>query len=240
MTRYAVAALGAVACLGVAGAALAGSGFSDTGNHEHEAEIGLANAKGLFYGYDDGTFRPDRTLTNKQAEVVLRRLLDRYTDDDGNSTLTRAEAAVVLVHGVCGLDGDCVAPERPEPETDEPETAAAGCVDEAGCADENVAAEDLTCIDTQTIALGYKRDRNTKACVDNVVEIYVPRNGHYYVDREVDGEVTRIQDVTRTSRQTIVSLAAVSDGDPPEVVTVYFHDGNGWSKSYVTFSRYLP
>lgn len=242
MSRYAMAALGAVACLGVAGAALAGSGFSDTGDHEHETEIGLANAKGLFYGYNDGTFRPDRTLTNKQAEVVLRRLLDRYTDDDGNSTLTRAEAAVVLVHGVCGLDGDCGAPERdPNPRPDKPETAAAGCVDEAGCADENVAAEDLTCLGTlESIAVPYEPDRHFKACVDDVVHIYMPRNGHYYVDREVDGEVTKIQDVTRTYRQTIVDLVPDSDGDPPEVVTVYFHDGDGWSKSQVTFYRYLP
>ena len=240
MTRYALAVLGAVACLGVAGAALAGSGFSDTANHEHEAEIGLANTKGLFYGYDDGTFRPDRTLTNKQAEVVLRRLLDRYTDDDGNSTLTRAEAAVVLVHGVCGLDGDCVAPET-EPKTDEPETADAGCVDEAqGCADGNVTAEDLTCIGTPGMSLAYsfKADRHFKECVDEVVEISMPRNGYYYVEREVDGQVTRIQDVTPTPH--IVFLGAVSDGDPPEVVTVYFHDGDGWSKSSVTFYRYLP
>lgn len=68
----------------------------------------------------------------------------------------------------------------------------------------------------------------------------MPRNGHYYVDREVDGEVTKIQDVTRTYRQTIVDLVPDSDGDPPEVVTVYFHDGDGWSKSQVTFYRYLP
>lgn len=239
MSRYAVAVLGAVVCLGVAGAALAGSGFSDTGNHEHEAEIGLANAKGLFYGYDDDTFRPDRTLTNKQAEVVLRRLLDRYTDDDGNSTLTRAEAAVVLVHGVCRLDGDCVAPET-EPETDEPETADAGCVDEAqGCAGGNVAAEDLTCIGTPELtAYSFKADRHFKECVDHVIHISVPR-GHYYVEREVDGQVTRIQNVTPIIHDTI-PLGARSDGDPPEVVTVYFHDGDGWSKSSVTFYRYLP
>lgn len=92
--------------------------FSDTSGHEHEAEIRLANSKGLFAGYEDGTFRPDRTLTNRQSEVVLRRLLDKYTDDDGNSTLTRAEAAVVLTRGVCGLDGDC---DPPPPPTSAPE-----------------------------------------------------------------------------------------------------------------------
>ena len=90
-------------------AAVGTSPFSDTSGHEHEAEIVLANSKGLFQGYVDKTFRPDQTLTNRQSEVVLGRLLDRYTDDDGNSTLTRAEAAVVLTRGVCGLDGDCEA-----------------------------------------------------------------------------------------------------------------------------------
>jgi len=90
-------------------AAVGTSPFSDTSGHEHEAEIVLANSKGLFQGYGDKTFRPDQTLTNRQSEVVLGRLLDRYTDDNGNSTLTRAEAAVVLTRGVCGLDGDCEA-----------------------------------------------------------------------------------------------------------------------------------
>ena len=72
----------------------------------------MANAKGLFAGYEDGTFRPDRGLTNGQAEKVLRRMLDRYTED-GYTTLTRAEAATLLVRGVCGLDGDCGTPPPP-------------------------------------------------------------------------------------------------------------------------------
>lgn len=95
----------------VVGAASAGAAtvalFTDIGGHEHEQAIRAASAKGLFAGYDDGTFRPDRKLTNRQSEVVLRRLLDRYQDDDGDSTLTRAQAAAVLAYGVCGLDGDC-------------------------------------------------------------------------------------------------------------------------------------
>lgn len=116
MTKKLVAALVAAGVvLGVAGTIAATAPFSDTTGHEHEAAIRLANAKGLFAGYEDGTFRPDRTLTNRQSEVVLRRLLDKYTDDDGNSTLTRAEAAVVLIYGVCGLDADCGPPTPPRP-----------------------------------------------------------------------------------------------------------------------------
>ena len=123
MTKIRTLAAGLVAAAAVfaAGAAAVAAAvvFSDTSGHEHEAEIRLANSKGLFAGYEDGTFRPDRTLTNRQSEVVLRRLLDKYTDDDGNSTLTRAEAAVVLTRGVCGLDGDC---DPPPPSTSAPET----------------------------------------------------------------------------------------------------------------------
>ena len=93
------------------GAAAAGAAtvalFTDIVGHEHEQAIRAANAKGLFAGYDDGSFRPDRKLTNRQSEVVLRRLLDRYQDDDGDSTLTRGQAAALLAYGVCGLDGDC-------------------------------------------------------------------------------------------------------------------------------------
>lgn len=122
MTKIRTLAAGLVAAAAVfaAGAAAVAAVvvFSDTSGHEHEAEIRLANSKGLFAGYEDGTFRPDRTLTNRQSEVVLRRLLDKYTDDDGNSTLTRAEAAVVLTRGVCGLDGDC---DPPPPSTSAPE-----------------------------------------------------------------------------------------------------------------------
>lgn len=119
--RTLAAGLAAVAAVFAVGAAAfaAVTVFSDTSGHEHQAEIRLANSKGLFAGYGDGTFRPDRTLTNRQSEVVLRRMLDKYTDDDGNSTLTRAEAAVVLTRGVCGLDGDCGDP--PPPPTSAPE-----------------------------------------------------------------------------------------------------------------------
>lgn len=100
----------AAAALAVTAAAVAAVGpspFSDISGHEHETEIGLAQHKGLFHGYGDNTFRPDAVLTNRHAEVVLGRLLDHYNDDDGTNTLTRAQAAVVLTRGVCGLDGDC-------------------------------------------------------------------------------------------------------------------------------------
>lgn len=96
-----------LAVIVAAGAVLAAAAFSDVTGHAHEAEINIARDKGLFAGYDDGTFRPDRKLTNRQSETVLGRLLNNYVDNDGNSTLTRAEAAVVLARGVCGLDGDC-------------------------------------------------------------------------------------------------------------------------------------
>ena len=114
MTKTAKTLTGAVLAVVVgvaaAGAALASHGrFSDLPPyHRHVAEIAEAHHLGLFEGYPDGTFRPDQTLTNSQAETVLRRMLDRYRDDNGDSTLTRAQAAVLLARGVCRLDGDCI------------------------------------------------------------------------------------------------------------------------------------
>lgn len=84
------------------------AGFTDTSGHPHELAVNIAADKGLFRGYRDGAFRPDRLLTAGQAEGVIARLVDRYTDDDGEFTLTRAETAVLLSRGACWWDGDCV------------------------------------------------------------------------------------------------------------------------------------
>ena len=90
------------------GAALAASGFVDVAdNHRASAEITAAHQVGVFQGYGDGTFRPDNKLTRGQAELVIHRMLTwQGTDDDGNFEISRADAAVLAMSGLCGLDPD--------------------------------------------------------------------------------------------------------------------------------------
>ena len=90
------------------GAALAASGFVDvTDNHRASAEITAAHQVGVFQGYGDGTFRPDEKLTRGQSELVIDRMLTwQGTDDDGNFEISRADAAVLAMSGLCGLDPD--------------------------------------------------------------------------------------------------------------------------------------
>ena len=103
LTAAAVAAFGLTV-----GAALAASAFNDvTDNHPASAEITAAHQVGVFQGYGDGTFRPDGKLTRGQAELVVHRMLTwQGTDDDGNFEISRADAAVLAMSGLCGLDPD--------------------------------------------------------------------------------------------------------------------------------------
>ena len=103
LTAAAVAAFGLTV-----GAALAASGFVDVAdNHRASAEITAAHQVGVFQGYGDGTFRPDGKLTRGQAELVIHRMLTwQGTDDDGNFEISRADAAVLAMSGLCGLDPD--------------------------------------------------------------------------------------------------------------------------------------
>lgn len=104
-TVWVAALAGLVAAVWVAAPALtraADAVFDDvTAATPLAAEIETAHALGQFAGYGDGTFRPDSVLTAGQARRVLERLLSYYEDDDGASTLTRAEAAAVIAHGIC-------------------------------------------------------------------------------------------------------------------------------------------
>ena len=103
LTAAAVAAFGLTV-----GAALAASGFVDVADsHRASAEITAAHQVGVFQGYGDGTFRPDGKLTRGQAELVIHRMLTwQGTDDDGNFEISRADAAVLAMSGLCGLDPD--------------------------------------------------------------------------------------------------------------------------------------
>ena len=98
------------AAMSVAGSAVSAARsarFTDTSGHPHELAVNIAAERGLYRGYRDGSFRPDRAMTPGQAEAVIGRLVDRYTDDDGVFTLTRAEMAVLLTRDVCWREGSC-------------------------------------------------------------------------------------------------------------------------------------
>ena len=99
-------ALAAVAVF--ATGALAATAFTDVAdNHPASAEIAAAHQIGVFNGYGDGTFRPDVNLTQRQAENVIWRMLSwQGTDDDGNFEISRADAAVLAMTGLCGLAAD--------------------------------------------------------------------------------------------------------------------------------------
>ena len=101
-------AIGLLAVAVFAGGALAAGAFSDVGDdHPASAEITAAHQIGVFQGYGDGTFRPDGKLTQRQAENVIWRILSwQGTDDDGNFEISRADAAVLAMTGLCGLAPD--------------------------------------------------------------------------------------------------------------------------------------
>lgn len=58
-------------------AAGASAGFADNDGSWSKAVIEQANAAGIVYGYEDGTFRPNSTLTRAEAVAMIDRLLGR-------------------------------------------------------------------------------------------------------------------------------------------------------------------
>ena len=87
-----LAALMAVAALVTAGTVLAVAGFRDLGTvHPNYDDIQFAVDKGWFQGYDDGTFRPDRVVSDDHLTRVIRRAFPNGA--------TRAELATFLRGG---------------------------------------------------------------------------------------------------------------------------------------------
>ncbi|WBW50357.1 BspA family leucine-rich repeat surface protein [Peptoniphilus equinus] len=54
--------------------------FSDIDGHKYEAAIEKIAGNKRIIGYDDGTFRPDATLTRGEAVTILNRMFDRVAD----------------------------------------------------------------------------------------------------------------------------------------------------------------
>ena len=86
-----VAAVAMVAVAVPVAVVAAAGGLSDVAGHPQESAIRSAVAAGWFKGHEDGTFRPDETLTDGQALKVFRR---RFPQG-----MTRAELAAVMVAG---------------------------------------------------------------------------------------------------------------------------------------------
>ena len=102
----------AVALIALAVPVIAQIRFPDVpDDHERADSIRWAAAEGLFRGYPDGSFKPDRNLSENEFRIVIRRLYDRY------DAWTRADVAHFLRHGINGLQ-----PAPPAPATTRPAT----------------------------------------------------------------------------------------------------------------------
>lgn len=82
--------------------AAAAVGFQDVSSHfwAYE-EISYLSGKGVIKGYEDGTFRPNQTVTKEQAMVMVQRVTKKevafpVTQQDLRKPLTRGEAALLL------------------------------------------------------------------------------------------------------------------------------------------------
>lgn len=62
--------------------------FTDTDGHWAEGYISSAVTSGLVFGYDDGTFKPNRSITRAEAVTMMNRLLMRNPSDSGSVTFT--------------------------------------------------------------------------------------------------------------------------------------------------------
>ncbi len=70
--------------------------FSDTNGHWAEGYIASAVTAGLVYGYEDGSFRPNRSITRAEAVTMMNRLLMRSPMDSsyvGNVSFTDVQSS---------------------------------------------------------------------------------------------------------------------------------------------------
>lgn len=79
----------AAVCARFAKALVGGETFSDVNGHWAAGEISTAAFYGWIYGYEDGTFAPDKPITRQEAAAIVNRMLYRLGDQiaiDGGHT----------------------------------------------------------------------------------------------------------------------------------------------------------
>lgn len=98
--------------------------FADTENHWSKNYVTAMVNRGIFVGYEDGTFKPDRGVTRQEMAVVLVRLLNleselgtvtttNYTDHDAIAVWARDAVALLGEKGIyLGYDDGEFKPER--------------------------------------------------------------------------------------------------------------------------------
>lgn len=79
----------AAICARFAKALVGGKTFADVNDHWAAEEISTAAFYGWIYGYEDGTFAPDKPITRQEAAAIVNRMLYRLGDqiaiDDGHT-----------------------------------------------------------------------------------------------------------------------------------------------------------
>ena len=79
----------AAICARFAKALVGGKTFADVNGHWAAEEISTAAFYGWIYGYEDGTFAPDKPITRQEAAAIVNRMLYRLGDqiaiDDGHT-----------------------------------------------------------------------------------------------------------------------------------------------------------
>ena len=85
--------------------------FSDVpASHSRSPDILLAVENRWFQGYEDGTFRPDKKITDTQAAAVINRAFPAGLPFPAPSGLTRAEMASFLLNAQTASQADATAP----------------------------------------------------------------------------------------------------------------------------------
>ena len=70
----------AAICTRFAKSWVGGNTFTDVGNHWASREISTAAAYGWIYGYEDGSFAPNKPITRQEAASIVNRMLYRLGD----------------------------------------------------------------------------------------------------------------------------------------------------------------
>lgn len=96
ITLISVLAVGMALSAGGAYAQTSAMEFSDIpDDHPRKADIDYAVERGWFQGYDDGTFKPDQTVSADEITALARRVFDAVSEEG----VSRLDVALFMQHG---------------------------------------------------------------------------------------------------------------------------------------------